>query len=88
MFAEVFVRKTGITVKDPGVRDEHGLEPLDDLFSSPEKPQPAHNEIYEAGEADVETGGDEDLDESRYSFISLFLFVPNYLQSDQKPNAR
>jgi hypothetical protein len=31
-------RKTGLTVPDSGVRDEYGLEPMDDLFSSPEKP--------------------------------------------------
>lgn len=31
-------RKTGITLKDTGVRDEHGMEPLDALFSSPRKP--------------------------------------------------
>ncbi|KAK1828304.1 centromere protein 3 [Podospora conica] len=30
-------RKTGITLKDTGVRDEHGMEPLDALFSSPRK---------------------------------------------------
>ena len=30
-------RKTGITVKDTGVRDEDGLELVDGLFSSPEK---------------------------------------------------
>lgn len=30
-------RKTGITVRDTGIRDEHGLEPIDHLFSSPEK---------------------------------------------------
>ncbi len=29
--------KTGVTLKDSGVRDEHGMEPLDSLFSSPEK---------------------------------------------------
>ena len=31
-------RKTGITVKDTGIRDEHGMEPIDALFSSPSKP--------------------------------------------------
>lgn len=31
------VRKTGITVKDTGARDEDGLELVDGLFSSPEK---------------------------------------------------
>ncbi|KAL9122815.1 MAG: hypothetical protein Q9187_000625 [Circinaria calcarea] len=30
-------RKTGVTLKDTGIRDEHGLEPLDGIFSSPEK---------------------------------------------------
>lgn len=30
-------RKTGITLQDKGIRDEHGMEPLDGIFSSPEK---------------------------------------------------
>ncbi len=30
-------RKTGVTLRDTGVRDEHGMEPLDDIFSSPSK---------------------------------------------------
>ncbi|KAF9731907.1 cupin domain-containing protein [Paraphaeosphaeria minitans] len=33
-------RKTGITLKDRGVRDEHGLEPISGIFSSPEKSPP------------------------------------------------
>ncbi|KAI9716544.1 MAG: hypothetical protein M1812_005275 [Candelaria pacifica] len=33
-------RKTGITLKDTGIRDEHGLEVIDGIFSSPEKPSP------------------------------------------------
>ncbi len=32
-------RKTGIMVPDTGIRDENGLEPMDHLFSSPEKPK-------------------------------------------------
>lgn len=28
-------RKTGITLQDTGVRDEHGLEPVSGIFSSP-----------------------------------------------------
>ncbi|KAI7374278.1 hypothetical protein KC336_g20248, partial [Hortaea werneckii] len=28
-------RKTGITLPDKGVRDEHGLEPVSGIFSSP-----------------------------------------------------
>jgi len=30
-------RRTGLTLDDTGVRDENGLEPMDHLFSSPEK---------------------------------------------------
>lgn len=37
------VRKTRITLKDSGVRDEHGLEPKDGIFSSPEKPNTKQN---------------------------------------------
>lgn len=29
--------KTGITIRDTGARDEHGMQPLADIFSSPEK---------------------------------------------------
>ncbi|KAF2491833.1 hypothetical protein BU16DRAFT_129754 [Lophium mytilinum] len=33
-------RKTGITLEDKGIRDEYGMEPLDGIFSSPEKSPP------------------------------------------------
>ncbi|KAJ4289711.1 mitotic fidelity of chromosome transmission- protein [Kalmusia sp. IMI 367209] len=33
-------RKTGITLEDKGLRDEHGLEPISGIFSSPEKSPP------------------------------------------------
>jgi len=32
-------RKTGLTLPELGERDENGLEPMDHLFSSPEKPK-------------------------------------------------
>ena len=38
-----------MTLRDTGVRDEHGMEPIDDIFSSP-------------GKADSDDG-DEDEDE-------------------------
>ncbi len=38
-------RKTGAVLKDTGVRDEHGLEPIDGIFSSPEKSPPKRNGI-------------------------------------------
>lgn len=30
-------RKTGVVLPDGGQRDEHGMQPLDDIFSSPRK---------------------------------------------------
>ncbi|KAI9695542.1 MAG: hypothetical protein M1820_008555 [Bogoriella megaspora] len=36
-------RKTGITLKDTGIRDADGLEPIDGIFSSPEKSPPKRN---------------------------------------------
>ncbi|XP_014561942.1 hypothetical protein COCVIDRAFT_33175 [Bipolaris victoriae FI3] len=36
-------RKTGITLADKGVYDEHGLEPISGIFSSPEKSPPKRN---------------------------------------------
>lgn len=35
-------RKTGITIRDTGARDEHGMQPLEDIFSSPEKTGPVN----------------------------------------------
>jgi centromere protein C len=37
LWSDVVRRKTGITLEDRGIRDEHGMEPLDNLFSSPAK---------------------------------------------------
>ncbi len=33
-------RRTGVTLKNLGARDENGLEPLEGIFSSPEKSPP------------------------------------------------
>jgi len=53
-------RKTGITLKDTGVRDEHGLELIDGLFSSPEKssrrPNGITNNTTISSEEDMELG--------------------------------
>ena len=43
--AVTFNRKTGITVKDTGFRDEDGLELVEGLFSSPEKSSRRSNGI-------------------------------------------
>jgi centromere protein C len=54
-------RKTGVFLKDTGARDEHGMQPLDDIFSSPEK------DSRNGAEDDDEEESDEepmDIDES------------------------
>lgn len=38
-------RATGTTVPDLGPRDEHGMEPISKLFSSPEKSPPKRNGV-------------------------------------------
>ena len=38
-------RKTGTILKDTGIRDENGMEPLDGIFSSPEKSLPKRNGV-------------------------------------------
>ncbi|KAI4210563.1 MAG: hypothetical protein LQ351_006630 [Letrouitia transgressa] len=52
-------RATGLTVGDLGPRDEHGLEPIDALFSSPEKAPPKQNSIH-----DQSTIVEGDMDET------------------------
>ncbi|KAK0651185.1 kinetochore CENP-C fungal-like protein [Cercophora newfieldiana] len=57
-------RKTGITLKDTGIRDEHGMEPLDALFSSPSKPDKsthADEEEEEDESDDNDTGEAMDI---------------------------
>lgn len=54
-------RKTGLTLPELGERDEHGLEPMDHLFSSPEKPSTKasisrKNDTTLSDEEDMELG--------------------------------
>jgi len=44
-------RKTGITLADRGVYDEHGLEALSGIFSSPEKSPPRRSGTVTASES-------------------------------------
>ncbi|KAI1065534.1 hypothetical protein LB507_000115 [Fusarium sp. FIESC RH6] len=62
-------RKTGVTLVDTGNRDEHGMQPLDDLLSSPDNKEtespPRHsdddevNDHYESGDNDDEEGSED-----------------------------
>lgn len=56
-------RKTGVTLKDTGIRDEHGLEPIDGIFSSPEKSPPKRNGAAE--NATIIEEEDMDIGQSR-----------------------
>ena len=52
-------RKTGVTLVDKGVRDEHGMEPVSGIFSSPGKEgsgsgSPAGDGRTSSGEADMD----------------------------------
>ncbi|KAF9877686.1 hsp70-like protein [Colletotrichum karsti] len=49
-------RKTGIELPDTGVRDEHGMQPIEGLFSSPEKDNGSADET--TGEQDMELDSD------------------------------
>lgn len=70
-------RKTGVTVPDTGVRDEHGLEPMDGLFSSPAKPAPKSSKSSKKtngsavnGNATLSSSDDMDVNESEFRQIS------------------
>ncbi|KAK3298048.1 kinetochore CENP-C fungal-like protein [Chaetomium fimeti] len=52
-------RKTGVTVPDSGVRDEHGMEPIETLFSSPGKSD--HEDQQDEGSDDYGSGEEMDI---------------------------
>ncbi|KAH7089932.1 cupin domain-containing protein [Paraphoma chrysanthemicola] len=55
-------RKTGITLADRGVYDEHGLEPISGIFSSPEKSPPRRGGTVTASESmDIQESSIPDL---------------------------
>jgi centromere protein C len=55
--------KTGLTIPDSGIRDEHGMEPLEAVFSSPEKPKPAKSAHVDE-EEEVDESDDNDTGEA------------------------
>lgn len=58
-------RKTGITLKDTGIRDEHGLEPIDGIFSSPEKSPEKRNNPRQQPDKTL-TSSDMDVQQSMF----------------------
>jgi centromere protein C len=66
--ANLLGRKTGVTLRDSGMRDEWGMAPLEDMFSSPNKPN-----------SDDQTEGvDMDIDDSTNALSSSL--VPAFSQ--------
>jgi len=59
MLMRLSCRKTGITLKDSGIRDEHGMEPLDALFSSPSKPDRTGGGMHDDGDEDEYESDDD-----------------------------
>ncbi|GAB7365393.1 hypothetical protein MBLNU230_g6471t1 [Neophaeotheca triangularis] len=58
-------RKTGVTLRDTGVRDEHGMEPIAGVFSSPLKESPARgNKIITSSAMDLQESSAPDVDET------------------------
>ncbi|KAJ0125182.1 cupin domain-containing protein [Diaporthe amygdali] len=82
-------RKTGVFLKDTGARDEHGMQPLDDIFSSPEKD--SQNGVEE-DEEEAEESDEEpmDIDETTGPAPSAFMngsrFPPARARSPPKTN--
>ncbi|KPM39447.1 hypothetical protein AK830_g7118 [Neonectria ditissima] len=57
-------RKTGVTLTDTGARDEYGMQPLDDLLSSPERQPFVANGRDSSSEAHDSGSDDMDLETS------------------------
>lgn len=59
--ADLSSRKTGVFLRDTGERDEHGMQPLEDLLSSPQKaPTPAARAVDDdSGSEDMELESSE-----------------------------
>lgn len=66
-------RRTGITLKE-GRRDEHGMEEVDGLFSSPEK-SPARLNGFDGDDGDAENddslGSEMSMDEGALTDVSV-----------------
>lgn len=55
-------RKTGVTLVDTGERDEYGMEPVDNLFSSPDKGDGPAKRTNGAANGQYEDPSDEEQD--------------------------
>jgi centromere protein C len=70
-------RRTGITLKE-GKRDEHGMEEIEGIFSSPEKSPVRHNGHNAANETIIGSDGMSMDEGSLPHSIELRFFVLRY----------
>lgn len=63
--------KTGVFLKDTGARDEHGMQPLDDIFSSPDKENDGDEPDDESDEEPM------DIDEGKSHRGKILVLSPN-----------
>jgi centromere protein C len=66
-----------LTLPDTGIRDENGLEPMDHLFSSPEKASARGkrtNGIYKNANGTISSEEDMDLGESMSTSKSAHVY--------------
>ncbi|KAF2471291.1 uncharacterized protein BDR25DRAFT_260740 [Lindgomyces ingoldianus] len=73
-------RKTGITLEDRGVRDEHGMEPISGIFSSPVKSPPKRGSSRKTG-GTVTTSESMDIQESTIPDITDTIHAGHLLRS-------
>ena len=59
-------------MKDTGVRDEHGMQPLDDVFSSPDKESQNGADEYDDDEEEESDEEPMDIDESKLGVVPKF----------------
>lgn len=69
----VFHRKTGVTLRDTGARDEHGMQPLEDIFSSPEKTARITTHDATDDYSDDSSGQEMDIENSMGPCIAIAL---------------
>lgn len=62
--ADDHASKTGITLKDTGVRDEHGLEPVSGIFSSPASPPKQQHGTSSSNAMELQESSAPDVDET------------------------
>ena len=72
--ANYIQRKTGVMLK-PGLRDEHGLENIEGIFSSPEKSPARQNRLSQI--STISEGESMDIGQSKacYAIIEPSLFA-------------